>query len=641
MPTAPWMKGPLLLPPNRVLDLSKTRKKNSPSNGEDDEKKDRSLTDRVSGGRGNKAMRKIVESITKLRETHTPEKPQERAEEFDFQVPLEGVEEDGNSRMPLAKEEGLLRSAAAKMTKWVKVKKAGVTQMVVDEIKLIWKKSELAMLHSGLSGGEEKSLSKISIWKSVDEKTISQVKVKEIFLDKKITGKDGEQKSLPTTIFIEENVDLQSINGSLYEGEADRLLDGLGPRFIDWWMPKPLPVDADLLPEVVPGFRLCSPHVRSKLTDYELTYFRKLARPLPTHFVLGRNTKLQGLAAAIMKLWEKSLIMKIAVKWGIPNTNNEQMAWELKAKYPAKEISRLYIFCKDCVSWQPAEIQCLTGGVNKFFIILPRGKEFLPCRVANLVADRETELKRYQLQEEDAQLKGIESFFATNEPLPNTSSIGTFSEFQDIQTKCGDPSTGNREVEVRFEAEKERLEKELKMQNHKLFILKLKLEKSEKELSKLNSAWRPSEQAADQEMITEEERQCFRKTALKMDRTLVLGRRGVFDGVIGGLHQHWKHREIVKVITMQRSYSQVIYSARLLEIESGGILISVDKLQKGHAIILYRGKNYRRPLKLVPESFLPFHFFIEDFAYQKQRTISDLKFQLKRSGEMARRESQN
>lgn len=45
----------------------------------------------------------------------------------------------------------------------------------------------------------------------------------------------------------------------------------------------------------------------------------------------GKNRRLQGLAAAILKLWEKSLIVKIAVKLGIPNTDNEQMAYELKA----------------------------------------------------------------------------------------------------------------------------------------------------------------------------------------------------------------------------------------------------------------------------------------------------------------------
>lgn len=48
-----------------------------------------------------------------------------------------------------------------------------------------------------------------------------------------------------------------------------------------------------------------------------------------------------------------------------------------------------------------------------------------------------------------------------------------------------------------------------------------------------------------------------------------------------------------------------MYTAKLLEAESGGILVSIDKLKKGgHAIILYRGKNYRRPLKLVPENLL-------------------------------------
>ncbi|MCH94495.1 chloroplastic group IIA intron splicing facilitator CRS1 chloroplastic-like, partial [Trifolium medium] len=87
------------------------------------------------------------------------------------------------------------------------------------------------------------------------------------------------------------DMNYQPTSGSLYERECDRLLDGLGPRFIDWWMHKPLPVDADLLPEVVPGFkppfRLCLPDAGVKLTDGELTYYRKISHPLPTHFVLG------------------------------------------------------------------------------------------------------------------------------------------------------------------------------------------------------------------------------------------------------------------------------------------------------------------------------------------------------------------
>jgi len=48
-------------------------------------------------------------------------------------------------------------------------------------------------------------------------------------------------------------------------------------------------------------------------------------------FYEGRNKRLKGLAAAILKLWEKSLIAKISIKYGIPNTDNEVMANELKA----------------------------------------------------------------------------------------------------------------------------------------------------------------------------------------------------------------------------------------------------------------------------------------------------------------------
>lgn len=48
---------------------------------------------------------------------------------------------------------------------------------------------------------------------------------------------------------------------------------------------------------------------------------------------------------------------------------------------------------------------------------------------------------------------------------------------------------------------------------------------------------------------------------------------------------------------MQEVFQHVTYTARLLEIESGGILIAVQKLRRGHAIIIYRGKNYDRMLK--------------------------------------------
>lgn len=73
--------------------------------------------------------------------------------------------------------------------------------------------------------------------------------------------------------------------------EADALLEGLGPRFSDWWGNDPLPVDADLLPAVIPGyrrpFRLLPYGVKPKLTNDEMTTLRRLGRPLPIHFALG------------------------------------------------------------------------------------------------------------------------------------------------------------------------------------------------------------------------------------------------------------------------------------------------------------------------------------------------------------------
>ncbi|KAK4284197.1 hypothetical protein QN277_001062 [Acacia crassicarpa] len=119
------------------------------------------------------------------------------------------------------------------------------------------------------------------------------------------------------------------------------------------------------------------------------------------------------------------------------------------------------------------------------------------------------------------------------------------------------------------------------------------------------------------------------------------GKRGIFDRIVENMHQHWKHKEVVKIIsTMQRAFGQVINTATSLEAESGGVLVSVDKLKEGHAIIIYREKNYNRPLEKGPKKLLTereaLHRSIEVqrigslnfFAHQRRQTIADLKFKL-------------
>lgn len=84
----------------------------------------------------------------------------------------------------------------------------------------------------------------------------------------------------------------------------------------------------------------------------------------------------------------------------------------------------------------------------------------------------------------------------------------------------------------------------------------------------------------------------------------VPGIRGVFDGVIENMHLHWKHRELVKLITKQKTLAFVEETARLLEYESSGILVAIERVPKGCCLIYYRGKNYKRPISLRPRNLL-------------------------------------
>lgn len=355
--------------------------------------------------------------------------------------------------------------------------------------------------------------------------------------------------------------------------EADRLLKGLGPRFTDWWGYEPLPVDADFLPAVVPGyrrpFRLLPYGVKPILTNDEMTILRRLGRPLPCHFALGRNRKLQGLAAAIIKLWEKCEIAKIAVKRGVQNTNSELMAEELKH---------------------------LTGGTllsrDKEFIVLYRGKDFLPAAVSLAIEKR----RNYGL---DGEEKGADESFTT-----------ASSKDQRLWTSenCnGDENNGKKDQKLELASkQKHRSSTEAAIERTTAKISKalVKKDMAEKLLVELEKEETTQVPEVDKEGITEEEQYMLRKVGLRMKPFLLLGRRGVFDGTIENMHLHWKYRELVKIITGGRSIEEVSGRARTLEAESGGILVAVERVSKGFAIIVYRGKNYSRPACLRPRSLL-------------------------------------
>ncbi|CAM8912149.1 unnamed protein product [Rhodiola kirilowii] len=505
-----------------------------------------------------------------------------------------------------------LRRIGMTLRERISVAKAGVTQAVVEKMHDKWRNEELVRLkfHESLAHDMktahelvERRSGGLIIWRAgsvmvvyrgsnyegpAKSQSVNRQEDSSYIPDVSSADKQKPEEIKDTSTNIEkskpvmENLDrVESMTEE--EAEYNRILDGLGPRFVDWWSTGVLPVDADLLPPSIPGyktpFRLIPTGMRAHLTNAEMTNLRKLARSLPCHFALGRNRNHQGLASAIIKLWEKSLVVKIAVKRGIQNTNNKLMA---------------------------EEIQSLTGGVlllrNKFYIVIYRGKDFLPTSVAAALAERQELTKQIQDGEEKVRISPTKA--APSDIDEGHAPAGTLAEFYEAQARWGREITPEDRKKMIKDASIANTNREVRRIEHKLELAEAKKLKADKLLSKIEASMVPIGPCDDQETITDEEKSMFRRVGLKMKAYLPLGIRGVFDGVIENMHLHWKHRELVKLISKQKTLAFVEETARLLEYESGGILVSIDPVPKGYTLIYYRGKNYRRPVSIRPRNLL-------------------------------------
>ncbi|KAL2321193.1 hypothetical protein Fmac_030162 [Flemingia macrophylla] len=505
-----------------------------------------------------------------------------------------------------------LRREGMRVRERISVPKAGLTHEVMEKIHKRWMKEELVRLkfHEELARDMKKahdiverrtgglvtwrSGSVMMVYRGVDyqgpdsRKQVDEKKGEGFFVPDVSSGSLLKRERSNATSSLEKSEVIvkeeeQPQNLTEDEVEYNALLDELGPRFVEWWGMGILPVDADLLPRTVPGyktpFRLLPTGMRSRLTNAEMTNLRKVAKSLPCHFALGRNRNHQGLACAILKLWEKSLVAKIAVKRGIQNTNNELMAEELKM---------------------------LTGGTlllrNKYFIVIYRGKDFVPTSVASVLAEREELTKQVQDVEDKVRCRAVDAFPSVQGEAK--AQAGTLAEFYEAQTRWGREISSEERGKMMEEAAKAKTVKLVRQIEHKLSIAQAKKHRAEKLLAKIEASMVPAGPDYDQETITDEERVMFRKVGLRMKPYLPLGIRGVFDGVVENMHLHWKHRELVKLMTKQKTLAFVEDTARLLEYESGGILVAIEKVSKEFALIYYRGKNYKRPITLRPRNLL-------------------------------------
>lgn len=488
-----------------------------------------------------------------------------------------------------------LRNVALRMKERIKVGAAGVTQALVDTIQETWNIDEVVKLkfegppslnmkrtHEIL----ENKTGGLVIWRSGTSLVLYRGLTYKLGCVKTYAREKGvdvniTEKPILDSMRFPKNLSKEEL---MEASEFNNVLDELGPRYLDWSGCPPLPVDADLLPPVVPGyktpFRLLPYGMRRSLRDQETTHFRQLARNTPPHFALGRNRELQGLAAAMVKLWEKSAIAKIAIKRGVLNTNNDRMAEELKR---------------------------LTGGTllsrNKEYLVFYRGNDFLPPDVTKALKERE-QLTMLQYQEEEARrfASSLINSNSSNRKVPVVA--GTLAETVAATSRWGKQPTREDLEKMLKESAMARRASLMKYLQNKYAIANGKLKKAERALAKVQECLEPEELPTDLETITDEERLVFRKMGLSMKPYLLLGRREVFDGTIENMHLHWKFRELVKIIVRGKNFAQVKHIAISLEAESGGVLVSIDKTTKGYAIIIYRGKNYQRPLQLRPRNLL-------------------------------------
>lgn len=515
-----------------------------------------------------------------------------------------------------------LRNLALRIKNRTRVTRAGVTQQVVETICEKWKTSEVVRLkvegplalnmrraHEILerkTGGLViwRSGTSVSLYRGVTYEDPAQKLKNRIYKrhetsqkslsTTKKTGQDSSNfSSLPNVGAAQaEPVSMKPADTNpetssevRYEDEVDKLLDSLGPRYADWPGDGPLPVDADLLPGVVPGykppFRLLPYGVRSTLAMREATALRRLARVLPPHFALGRSRQQQGLAAAMVKLWERSSIAKISLKRGVQLTTSERMAEDLKR---------------------------LTGGMllsrNKDFLVYYRGKDFLSPEVAEALLEKERLANALQDEEEQARLRASTLVTPSVQETDESGIAGTLKETLDADTRWGKQLDDEEKEKVMREADLLRHANLVRKLDNKLAFAERKLRRAERTLSKVEESLYPADRAEDPESITDEERFMFRKLGLRMKAFLLLGRRGVFGGTVENMHLHWKYRELVKIIVKAQNIEEVKDIALALEAESGGVLVSVDKISKGYAIIVFRGRDYKRPPLLRPTNLL-------------------------------------
>ncbi|KAG5527334.1 hypothetical protein RHGRI_028282 [Rhododendron griersonianum] len=274
----------------------------------------------------------------------------------------------------------------------------------------------------------------------------------------------------------------------------------------------------------------------------------------------------------------------------------------------------------------------LTGGTllsrDKEFIVFYRGKDFLPAAVSSAIEER----RKCAIPKEE-------------QGTGYSSSVMTQQECKDgmVDSSHEDEWDGIKGPERNLVSEQKKLgftEADMNSTRNKLHVALEKKARAEKLLVELEKGEIPQEPEIDKEGITEEERFMLRKVGLRMKPFLLLGeifgltsgRRGVFDGTVENMHLHWKYRELVKVICGGRSIQEVQGIAQTLETESGGILVTVERISKAYISLVSISLKVVVLLN-VSNSFSHMMQSLKLHVLKLTRNVDELKLQLAKDKE--------
>lgn len=112
------------------------------------------------------------------------------------------------------------------------------------------------------------------------------------------------------------------------------------------------------------------------------------------------------------------------------------------------------------------------------------------------------------------------------------------------------------------------------------------------------------ERDPDPEIVTPEQLYALKKLGYKNKNYVPVGRRGIYGGTIQNMHMHWKKHETVRIDCANFDKGVIKEMGEQLERLSGGTVIDIHQAK---TIIMWRGRNYKRPKTDIPEVFKNFN----------------------------------